>query len=71
MGQLALFYGCDDMGGVIIEDRVVRDAGANNEATRRDLENVVIASRVQSGHSRHVLERATRYGARKRYLNPL
>jgi 2-iminoacetate synthase ThiH len=27
---------------VIIEDRVVRDAGANNEATRRDLENVVI-----------------------------
>ncbi|MGA7746115.1 MAG: cyclic dehypoxanthinyl futalosine synthase [Candidatus Aquilonibacter sp.] len=42
MGQLALFYGCDDMGGVIIEDRVVRDAGANNEATRRDLENVVM-----------------------------
>lgn len=42
MGQLALFYGCDDMGGVIIEDRVVRDAGATNEATRRDLETVVI-----------------------------
>jgi cyclic dehypoxanthinyl futalosine synthase len=42
MGQLALFYGCDDMGGVIIEDRVVRDAGASNEATRRDLEDVVI-----------------------------
>jgi cyclic dehypoxanthinyl futalosine synthase len=41
MGQLALFYGCDDMGGVIIEDRVVRDAGANNDATRRDLENVI------------------------------
>jgi cyclic dehypoxanthinyl futalosine synthase len=42
MGQLALFYGCDDMGGVIIEDRVVRDAGANNDATRRDLEVNVI-----------------------------
>jgi cyclic dehypoxanthinyl futalosine synthase len=44
MGQLALFYGCDDMGGVIIEDRVVRDAGASNEATRRDLENAVIGA---------------------------
>ena len=44
MGQLALFYGCDDMGGVIIEDRVVRDAGANNDATRRDLENVIIGA---------------------------
>ncbi len=44
MGQLALFYGCDDMGGVIIEDRVVRDAGANNDATRRDLENAIIGA---------------------------
>lgn len=44
MGQLALFYGCDDMGGVIIEDRVVRDAGAENEATRRDLENVILTA---------------------------
>ncbi len=42
LGQLALFYGCDDMGGVIIEDRVVRDAGANNDATRRDLEEAII-----------------------------
>ena len=47
MGQLALFYGCDDMGGVIIEDRVVRDAGANNEATRRDLENVILTAGFQ------------------------
>jgi 2-iminoacetate synthase ThiH len=39
-----LFYGCDDMGGVIIEDRVVRDAGANNDASRRDLENVIIGA---------------------------
>jgi cyclic dehypoxanthinyl futalosine synthase len=44
MGQLALFYGCDDMGGVIIEDRVVRDAGASNEATRRDLENAILGA---------------------------
>jgi cyclic dehypoxanthinyl futalosine synthase len=44
MGQLALFYGCDDMGGVIIEDRVVRDAGANNDATRRELEEAIVGA---------------------------
>jgi cyclic dehypoxanthinyl futalosine synthase len=42
MGQLALFYGCDDMGGTIIEEQVVHDAGSTNEATRRDLENIII-----------------------------
>jgi cyclic dehypoxanthinyl futalosine synthase len=41
MGQLALFYGCDDMGGTIIEEQVVHDAGSTNEATRRDLEVIV------------------------------
>ncbi len=47
MGQLALFYGCDDMGGTIIEEQVVHDAGSANEATRRDLERIV----VQAGFS--------------------
>ena len=42
MGQLALFYGCDDMGGTIIEERVVKDAGSTNVATRRDLEEAII-----------------------------
>ncbi len=41
MGQLALFYGCDDMGGTIIEERVVHDAGSTNEATRKQLEEIV------------------------------
>jgi len=44
MGQLALFYGCDDMGGTIIEERVVKDAGSTNEATRRQLEEIVIGA---------------------------
>jgi cyclic dehypoxanthinyl futalosine synthase len=44
MGQLALFYGCDDMGGTIIEEQVVHDAGSTNEATRRDLERVIVAA---------------------------
>jgi cyclic dehypoxanthinyl futalosine synthase len=44
MGQLALFYGCDDMGGTIIEEQVVHDAGSTNEATRRDLENIVLGA---------------------------
>jgi cyclic dehypoxanthinyl futalosine synthase len=42
MGQLALFYGCDDMGGTILEERVVHDAGSTNEATRKQLEEIVI-----------------------------
>jgi cyclic dehypoxanthinyl futalosine synthase len=42
MGQLALFYGCDDMGGTILEERVVHDAGSTNEATRKQLEQIVI-----------------------------
>jgi cyclic dehypoxanthinyl futalosine synthase len=41
LGQLALFYGCDDMGGTIIEEQVVHDAGSTNEATRRDLESLI------------------------------
>ena len=41
LGQLALFYGCDDMGGTIIEEQVVHDAGSTNEATRRDLERLI------------------------------
>ncbi|MBV8066486.1 MAG: dehypoxanthine futalosine cyclase [Candidatus Eremiobacteraeota bacterium] len=42
MGQLALFYGCDDMGGTIIEEQVVHDAGSTNEASRRDIEKIII-----------------------------
>ena len=44
MGQLALFYGCDDMGGTIIEERVVKDAGSTNEATRKQLEELVLGA---------------------------
>ncbi len=44
MGQLALFYGCDDMGGTILEEQVVHDAGSTNVATRSDLENAVIGA---------------------------
>ncbi|GAC1543474.1 MAG: cyclic dehypoxanthinyl futalosine synthase [Vulcanimicrobiaceae bacterium] len=44
MGQLALFYGCDDMGGTILEERVVTLAGSTNEATRKQLEQVVIGA---------------------------
>ncbi len=44
MGQLALLYGCDDMGGTILEERVVTLAGSTNEATRRQLEEIVIGA---------------------------
>ena len=41
LGQMALFYGCDDMGGTIIEEQVVHDAGSTNEATRAQVEGLV------------------------------
>ncbi len=41
MGQLALLYGCDDMGGTILEERVVTLAGSTNEATRKQLEEAI------------------------------
>ena len=41
LGQLALFYGCDDMGGTILEEHVVHDAGSTNEATRAQLEVMI------------------------------
>jgi cyclic dehypoxanthinyl futalosine synthase len=44
LGQLALFYGCDDMGGTILEERVVHDAGSTNEATRAQIERLVIGA---------------------------
>jgi len=47
LGQLALFYGCDDMGGTILEEQVVHDAGSTNEATRKDLENLIVTAGFQ------------------------
>ena len=44
LGQLALFYGCDDMGGTIIEEQVVHDAGSTNEATRKQLEEIILGA---------------------------
>ena len=44
LGQLALFYGCDDMGGTILEEQVVHDAGSTNEATRKQLEEIVLGA---------------------------
>jgi cyclic dehypoxanthinyl futalosine synthase len=41
LGQLALFYGCDDMGGTILEEQVVHDAGSTNEATRAQIEGII------------------------------
>lgn len=41
LGQLALVFGADDMGGTILEERVVTLAGSTNRATRADLERTI------------------------------
>jgi cyclic dehypoxanthinyl futalosine synthase len=41
IGQISLFYGCDDMGSIMIEENVVRAAGANFRMTEQYLRNLV------------------------------
>jgi 2-iminoacetate synthase ThiH len=37
LGQTALRFGADDMGSIMIEENVVSAAGANTEATEKEL----------------------------------
>lgn len=41
IGQTSLFYGCDDMGSIMIEENVVRAAGANFRMTEMVLRGLV------------------------------
>jgi cyclic dehypoxanthinyl futalosine synthase len=41
LGQLALLYGADDMGGTILEEKVVTLAGGSHTASRADLERTI------------------------------
>lgn len=41
IGQISLFYGCDDMGSIMIEENVVRAAGANFRLDEENLRNLV------------------------------
>jgi cyclic dehypoxanthinyl futalosine synthase len=41
LGQLGLMFGCDDMGGTILEEKVVTLAGSTNRASRADLERAI------------------------------
>jgi cyclic dehypoxanthinyl futalosine synthase len=41
IGQVSLFYGCDDMGSIMIEENVVKAAGANFRMTELGLRRLV------------------------------
>lgn len=41
IGQVSLFYGCDDMGSIMIEENVVKAAGANFRMTEQTLRALV------------------------------
>jgi cyclic dehypoxanthinyl futalosine synthase len=41
IGQVSLFYGCDDMGSIMIEENVVKAAGANFRMTEETLRHLV------------------------------
>jgi cyclic dehypoxanthinyl futalosine synthase len=40
-GQMALHYGCDDMGSLMIEENVVRSAGTAHRANREEIERMI------------------------------
>jgi cyclic dehypoxanthinyl futalosine synthase len=61
VGQLALEFGCDDMGSIMIEENVVRAAGT---AFRLDTERMVAAIEATG---RRAVQRDTAYRAVKRY----
>ncbi len=41
LGQIALAFGCDDMGGTLIEDKVLEPTGIKADARREDLIRVI------------------------------
>ena len=41
LGQLGLMFGCDDMGGTILEEKVVTLAGSTNSANLAELERAI------------------------------
>jgi cyclic dehypoxanthinyl futalosine synthase len=41
IGQMALHYGCDDMGSLMIEENVVRSAGTAHKANREEMERMI------------------------------
>jgi cyclic dehypoxanthinyl futalosine synthase len=61
VGQLALEFGCDDMGSIMIEENVVRAAGT---AFRLDTERMVDAIEATG---RRAVQRDTAYRVVKRF----
>ena len=41
VGQVALFYGADDLGSIMIEENVVYAAGARNRMSQDDMRRVI------------------------------
>jgi len=48
VGQIALFYGANDVGSIMIEENVVSSAGAQHRATRSDLIELIEQAGFQS-----------------------
>ena len=42
IGQMSLFYGANDMGSVMIEENVVKEAGANFRMTEKEIRHLIL-----------------------------
>ncbi len=56
LGQTALRFGADDMGSIMIEENVVSAAGADNEASERDLRYQIREAAISPAATRHPLQ---------------
>lgn len=61
LGQIALAFGCDDMGGTLIEDKVLEPTGVQVNTRREDLVRLVRDAGFQA------VQRDTNYGIVKTY----
>ena len=60
VGQVALGFGADDMGSVMIEENVVSAAGTTHRATAEDFVRAIKALGKTGGAARHALPRRSR-----------
>ena len=66
IGQVALFYGADDMGSIMIEENVVSAAGTTHRAGRRRLPAHDPKRGLPAVAARHALPDGARVPARRR-----
>ena len=70
IGQVALGFGADDMGSVMIEENVVSAAGTTHRTSTEELVAPDPGARQDAGAARHALPRRQGLELRRRHATP-